>query len=145
MTTKPVCALLLFSAAAVSSAHDPLNIETSTVKPPTSIDATYRVDRILILGNRVTPQAVILAPLPFQEGSRISRLDLRTAERRLERLGIFAIDPHRGWRPSVTHFEPRAGGLVDVLIDIQEKDCLITTMWQVELEIRVWLRWLGDF
>jgi outer membrane protein assembly factor BamA len=85
-----------------------------------------RVGEILIEGNQWTKEYVIrrqLALAGVLPGQILQTPDLRLAERDLARLGIFAVDPQTGVRPTVTVIEPPPGVDADfrnLLVRVQE-------------------------
>jgi tetratricopeptide (TPR) repeat protein len=82
---------------------------------------TARVGQVLIVGNRHTPQSVILEQVPFYPGQIISYADIREAEQNLLKLGIFEDGPC-GVRPTVEVLNPDGPVPVkDILITVQEK------------------------
>jgi outer membrane protein assembly complex protein YaeT len=88
---------------------------TVTERPPA------RVGQVHVVGNTVTRQDVILRQLPLYPGQVLSYPDLKTAEKNLERLGIFN-DPTTGARPTVTVIEPEGDGTFqDILVQVQEQ------------------------
>ncbi|HEY8503236.1 MAG TPA: BamA/TamA family outer membrane protein [Gemmataceae bacterium] len=81
-----------------------------------------RVGRIIIQGNTVTRDNVILRQVPLYPGQILSYPDLITAEQNLARLGIFAVDPAAGVRPTVTVLEPETDSpFKDILVQVQEQ------------------------
>jgi outer membrane protein insertion porin family len=83
--------------------------------------APARVGQILIVGNDVTRQDVILRQLPLRPGQVLSYPDVKTAETNLNRLGIFT-DPQTGAGPTVTVLDPDADSpFKDVLVQVQEQ------------------------
>jgi outer membrane protein assembly factor BamA len=71
---------------------------------------------ISITGNAKTPAEVILKEVPLLPGAVLTEPDLRTAERNLERLGLF-----RG-RPKVTVIEGAdSDNFRDILIEVEER------------------------
>ncbi len=82
-------------------------------------DAPQRVGQIFITGNPITRQDVIFRAVPLFPGQVLRLRDLRIAEKNLERLGLFTIDPVKGVRPRVSVLEGE-GPFKDVLVDVQE-------------------------
>jgi outer membrane protein assembly complex protein YaeT len=80
-----------------------------------------RVGQIIIVGNTVTRQDVILRELPLHPGQVLSYPDVKTAEKNLDRLGLFN-DPQTGARPTVTVLEPEGDSpFKDILVQVQEQ------------------------
>src|SRR4051812_17643879 len=75
----------------------------------------FRVSEIVVVGNTYTPQALILAQVPFGPGSSATAADLAAAERNLASLGRFRGKP----QVRVLGVEP-AGPIVR--IDVGEKE-----------------------
>jgi outer membrane protein assembly factor BamA len=80
-----------------------------------------RVGQIFIVGNTETRQSVILGQLPFKPGDLVSDADLGLAERRLDLLNIFVIDPARDIRPTITILDADKADIKDILIEVEEK------------------------
>jgi outer membrane protein assembly factor BamA len=75
------------------------------------------VGQIIIVGNEVTRQNVILRQIPLLPGQTLTYPDLRVAERNLARLNIFEVNPENGIRPTV--------GVLDADSDCPVKDILV--------------------
>jgi len=85
--------------------------------------------QIFITGNIFTRQNVILSAISLYPGQTLRLSDLRRAEKKLERLGIFKIDPVKGIRPTVTVLEDDGKNpYKDILVSIEE-----TPTWSVRL------------
>jgi outer membrane protein assembly factor BamA len=80
---------------------------------------TAKVGNVIIVGNERTRDEVIRKALPFYPGQLLRYPDLRTAERNLEKLGIFLVDKGKGIRPTVTVLESD-GEFKDILVQVQE-------------------------
>ena len=81
-----------------------------------------RVGAIKLVGNTRTEATVILNQLKLAPGEVLTYAALRAAERELEKLGIFQVDPDRGVRPTVSMLEPDDRGVYkDILVQVQEK------------------------
>ncbi|MBV9125559.1 MAG: outer membrane protein assembly factor BamA [Planctomycetes bacterium] len=84
-------------------------------KPPAT------VGQVIIVGNEVTKQNVILRQVPLYPGQVLTYPDLRLAERNLARLNIFENNPEQGIRPTVSVIDDNPENPVkDVLINVQE-------------------------
>jgi outer membrane protein assembly factor BamA len=80
-----------------------------------------RIGQIFIVGNTITRQSVILDAVELYPGQVLCLPELDDAERRLTRLGIFAIDDTKGIRPRVSVLDPEVEGAVkDILVEVQE-------------------------
>jgi outer membrane protein assembly factor BamA len=80
-----------------------------------------RVGQIIVTGNEVTRQNVILRQVPLFPGQVLTYPDLRVAERNLARLGIFETSPENGIRPTVTVLDPETDSpFKDILVNVQE-------------------------
>lgn len=80
-----------------------------------------RVGRVIVSGNDVTRQNVILRQVPVYPGQILEYPALAQAERNLSRLGIFEMDPEKGQRPTVTVLDPfNDNPIKDVLVQVQE-------------------------
>ncbi|MBX7104891.1 MAG: outer membrane protein assembly factor BamA [Gemmataceae bacterium] len=80
-----------------------------------------RVGRVIVAGNDVTRQNVILRQVPVYPGQVLEYPALAQAERNLSRLGIFEMDPEKGQRPTVTVLDPfNDNPIKDVLVQVQE-------------------------
>ena len=71
---------------------------------------SFRVGEVIIIGNTEPQDRVIREQLPFGPGDRVTYADLKKAERRLERLGLFVVDPANGVYPTILVREPEFGG-----------------------------------
>ena len=78
-----------------------------------------KVGEVIIVGNEVTQDRVIREAVGLYPGQVLRPEDLRTAEKNLERLGIFEIDPARGIRPTVTVLDGD-GEFRDVMVRVTE-------------------------
>jgi outer membrane protein insertion porin family len=79
-----------------------------------------RVGNVIIVGNEVTKQNVILRQVPLYPGQILTYPDLRVAERNLARLNIFETN-EAGVRPTVTVLNPDSDSeYKDILVQIQE-------------------------
>jgi outer membrane protein assembly complex protein YaeT len=80
-----------------------------------------RVGQVIVVGNEVTKQNVILRQVPLYPGQVLTYPDLRLAETNLARLNIFESNPESGVRPTVTVLDPDSEGeFKDVLVNVQE-------------------------
>jgi outer membrane protein insertion porin family len=85
-------------------------------KPPA------RVGNIVIVGNEVTRDNVILRQIPLYPGQILTYPDLRIAERNLAKLNIFEVNPQTGVRPTVSVIDPESDTeFKDVLVKVQEE------------------------
>jgi outer membrane protein insertion porin family len=81
-----------------------------------------RVGEIIIVGNEVTRQNVILRQVPLYSGQILTYPDLRVAERQLAKLGIFETNPATGVRPTVSVIDPESDTeFKDILVQVQEQ------------------------
>jgi hypothetical protein len=82
----------------------------------------WRLLNIVIVGNDKTPDKVILEALPFKPGQVVRPDDLKKAERNLERLNLFQVNPKEGVRPRVTFLENSGDGTCfkDILVIVKE-------------------------
>lgn len=96
---------------------------------PGQVDIHYEVQerppatvgQIIICGNTVTKQNVILRQIPLYPGQVLTYPDIRQAERNLQRLGIFESKPEEGIRPTVSVIEGDPNNPVkDILVQVQE-------------------------
>jgi outer membrane protein assembly complex protein YaeT len=79
-----------------------------------------RVGEIIVSGNEVTRQNVILRQVPLYPGQILTYPDLRIAERNLARLNIFQFKPDLGIKPTVTVLDRDDSEFKDVLIQVHE-------------------------
>jgi outer membrane protein assembly complex protein YaeT len=80
-----------------------------------------RVGQVIIVGNEVTRQNVILRQLPLYPGQILTYPDLRVAERNLARLNIFEMSPENGIRPTVSVLDNDPDNpYKDILVQVQE-------------------------
>jgi outer membrane protein insertion porin family len=85
-------------------------------------DTPARIGQVIIVGNEVTPEAVILAQVGLEPGMVLSYPALRKAEEELGKIKFFEVDPARGIHPTVAVVDSdRAGPFKDVLIKVKEK------------------------
>jgi outer membrane protein assembly complex protein YaeT len=82
--------------------------------------APLTVGRIIIVGNKVTRDEVIRRALGIYSGQVLRLPELRIAEQKLARLGIFEMDPEKGARPSVQAIETDDPTVKDILVTVQE-------------------------
>jgi outer membrane protein insertion porin family len=84
-------------------------------KPPA------RVGQIRIVGNEVTRDNVILRQIPLYPGQILTYPDMRVAEAKLAKLGIFETNPQTGVRPTVSIIDPDSDTeFKDILVQVQE-------------------------
>jgi outer membrane protein insertion porin family len=94
---------------------------TSACGQPAADEArTPIVGRIIIVGNTVTRDEVVRKAVGLFPGQAFRPADLRSAERRLARLGVFQCDPEKGVTPSVTPVTTENPDVVDILIQVKE-------------------------
>ena len=80
-----------------------------------------QVGQILIVGNDVTRQNVILRQVPLYPGQLLTFPDLKVGERNLARLNIFEADQEKGIRPTIEVLDPDGPNPVkDLLVTVQE-------------------------
>lgn len=111
--------------AAAAAWNDPSSGEgregLGDVVPPK--EPSWRVGQIFIIGNDVTPHDIILEAVGLCPGERITRAELRAAERRLAGLGLFRTE--RGREPRVRILtSPLLGKdqeFFDIRVDVEEK------------------------
>jgi outer membrane protein assembly complex protein YaeT len=79
------------------------------------------VGQILVIGNDVTRQNVILRQIPLYPGQVLTYPDLRVAERNLARLNIFETNPESGVRPTVSVLnQDDDNPTKDILVNVKE-------------------------
>jgi outer membrane protein assembly complex protein YaeT len=79
------------------------------------------VGRVIIIGNTVTRDEVIRREAGIYPGQVLRFPELRLAELRLSRLGIFEANPEKGSRPTVTAIPSEGNPEVqDILIQVKE-------------------------
>jgi RNA polymerase sigma factor (sigma-70 family) len=92
----------------------PTQAESATTPPA-------RVGQIFIVGNTNVRQDVILRQLPLYPGGVLTYPQLKTAERNLERLGLFRVEPEKGIRPTVKVVDSDAdSGFKDIVVTVEE-------------------------
>jgi RNA polymerase sigma factor (sigma-70 family) len=100
------------------------NIRTrsrSVAQEPAEKDPA-RVGQSFIIGNENVKQDVILRQVPLSPGQVLTYPGLRDAERNLEKLGLFRVEPDKGIRPTVKVVDPGDGsGFKDIVITVEEK------------------------
>jgi outer membrane protein assembly complex protein YaeT len=80
-----------------------------------------KVGQIIIYGNKVTKQNVILRQIPLYPGQVLTYPDLRVAERNLARLNIFEADQEKGIRPTVEVLDPDGPNPIkDIAVHVEE-------------------------
>ena len=80
-------------------------------------NGTLKAGQIIIVGNEITRQEVILEAIAVFPGQVVRQADLRAAERRLRKLEIFATD----LPPTVTLLDlEKEGEFKDVLVTVRE-------------------------
>ncbi|HEX4589490.1 MAG TPA: BamA/TamA family outer membrane protein, partial [Gemmataceae bacterium] len=81
----------------------------------------WTVGQIIVAGNEVTRQNVILRQVPLYPGQVLQTPELQAAEANLARLGIFETNAETGVHPTVTVIDPDSENPVkDVLVQVQE-------------------------
>lgn len=132
-------------AGSLARASAPPTPDTGVEKPV----PTVLVGQIHIIGNTATPPRAILDHLGFAPGFPATAADLRRAERRLAKLGIFRVDRHRGIQPTVTFFIDLEGTDVakevkDVIVIVEERPGN-DLVYRFERLVADGLRWLAEF
>ncbi len=85
-------------------------------------EAPLRVGNVFVVGNSKTPQTVILAQVQIYPGQVLTLPDLRAAERRLEKLNLFEVNPDKGIRPTVSPIDSAYGSdYRDLVVRVVEK------------------------
>jgi outer membrane protein assembly complex protein YaeT len=80
-----------------------------------------KTGQIIIYGNKVTKQNVILRQIPLYPGQVLTYPDLRVAERNLARLNIFENDQEKGIRPTVEVLDPDGPNPIkDIAVHVEE-------------------------
>jgi hypothetical protein len=79
-----------------------------------------RVGEIRIVGNENTSDDIILKGIALLPGQVLNYDDLKKAERKLERLGLFELDAEKGVRPTITVINSD-GLFKDILVTVKEK------------------------
>jgi outer membrane protein assembly complex protein YaeT len=80
-----------------------------------------RVGQILVSGNEVTRQNVILRQVPLYPGQILTYPDLRLAEKNLAKLNLFEMNAEKGMRPTVTVLDNNDDSpFKDVLVQVKE-------------------------
>lgn len=80
-----------------------------------------RVGNIIIVGNTVTKDNVILRQIPLYPGQILTFPDLRRAEENLARLNIFETNPQMGSRPTLEVLDPDSDSeFKNILVQVQE-------------------------
>jgi hypothetical protein len=80
-----------------------------------------RIGRVIVVGNTVTSDQVIRRAVNLFSGDRIRATDLRPAEKRLERLGIFEMNAKLGGPPTVKEIPTDDANIQDILVVVKEK------------------------
>lgn len=82
-----------------------------------------RVADIKIIGNTITRDSVIREALNLFPGQILDVRELRAAEHRLRRLGLFEADPKRGLGPTVVLERPGVNEpFKNIVVMVREKD-----------------------
>jgi hypothetical protein len=108
---------ILIAAACLA----PLTV--SAAAPPGKGRVLGQVGQIFIVGNSRTREDVILEQVALYTGQAVTASDLKRAEKKLARLGIFATFPNAGVRPTVKALENPLdpdNPIKDILISVQE-------------------------
>jgi hypothetical protein len=86
-------------------------------------DRSVRVGRIMIVGNTMTPEGLILRTLGFSVGENVKKSDLEEAEKNLAETGLFIVSHSNHVRPTVRIIDPEyLGNCKDVLVRIVERE-----------------------
>jgi beta-lactamase regulating signal transducer with metallopeptidase domain len=98
-------------------------VDTTKDVPKQTDDKQVRVGQIIIKGNVRTEQEVILKAVPLFPGQVLSYAELRAAERNLERLNLFEVNPKTGIRPKITVVDADGDSRYkDIVIEVKEKE-----------------------
>ena len=81
-----------------------------------AIERTFRVGQIYVEGADDMSASAVLKELDFQTGDRVSYRQVREAERRLARLGLFVVDATSDVRPRVIPLGDGDGADVRVVV-----------------------------
>jgi hypothetical protein len=96
--------------------------ENGKKAPAKTDDKTVRVGHIRVVGNDATRQDVIRKAVSIFPGQVLTYQELRAAERTLEQLNLFEVNPKTGVRPTVTVVDSDNDDLFkDILIQVKEK------------------------
>lgn len=109
-------ALLCLGSGSSREANDAATVK---IAPPRCL----RVGQLIIVGNTRTKQSVILDQVGLYPGQILTAAEIRAAEKRLARLGIFKCSPDGAVRPSIDVVDdPNCPNSVykDVIIHIEE-------------------------
>ena len=113
-----MCGLVALAAfVAVADVRDEPTAAVGGTAP--AAERMLQVRQIYIEGADDMSASAILGAIDFHPGDRIPYGRLREAERRLGRLGLFAVDPGSGVRPRVTLVHE--GDAADVRITVVRK------------------------
>ena len=110
--------------------YNPVIKEQEYYPAPGQVDVSYqvtekpqsKVGQIIIAGNDVTRDNVILRQVGLYPGQILTYPDLKIAERNLTKLNIFEVDPAKGIKPTVTVLDPDGDKeFKDILVTVQEE------------------------
>jgi outer membrane protein insertion porin family len=79
-----------------------------------------RIGRVIIVGNAVTRDEFIRQAVNLYPGQVLQLPELREAERRLAKLGIFEADTKKGGPPTVAAIATDDPNLRDILVQVKE-------------------------
>jgi hypothetical protein len=121
-------AVLLVLSAATAPGADTPGPKPDGKAPAKREASPLLVGQIIVVGNETVPQRVALRQVPLSTGGPLVVANLPTAERNLERLGIFEVA--KGFRPRVEIVDPYEA-------DSEYRDILVV----VTERPHAWLRW----
>jgi outer membrane protein assembly factor BamA len=81
---------------------------------PVQIKEPARVGQIVIVGNEVTPQGLIIDRIPLFPGQMFTAADLRAAQQRLQWLTLLGVEP------SVSVAQEDGTAFKDITVNVKE-------------------------
>jgi len=104
-------------------------------------EQTMTVGGIIIVGNETIPHDRILDAIEVYSATQIRMADLRAAERRLARMGLFVVDSEKGVCPRVAPRGYKKGDeFADIMVTVKERPF---ALWRMKLADFV--HWLGPW
>ena len=110
----PVAFLAALAVADVGGPALPTDGRSAAV-----VEQTFQVGQIFITGHEDAISSLILDRLGLSPGQQVTWRELRQAEQRLGRLGVFVNDAASGVQPQIT--TETTGGLTNLRVQVVEK------------------------
>ena len=115
--------MILVSISAAAIWTDCVQAQPNSQQPPTKVGMIY------VVGNDVTQDRVILQTIGLYPSQPFRHADLKTAEQKLRRLGIFDANPDTQPTVEVIPSPDDAGVFKDILVRVKETQTGRFAIW----------------